>query len=159
VVKIHILGIKIPVFIGPNLLQTGWYGGQWVKFVGRQIVEKAGPIEAVGFLLYGYKLSDMDGKPYSYIDMDGGSIFVPYKHENDPVKAMKKVVMVSDVGYYDFNKNSYDTTQNYSYNEHLFANNDGILTNQKLGGPDTVIVGVVGCVPQDNNGWLGVLQK
>jgi hypothetical protein len=155
-VKMFFKGWRMPVKAGPVLMQTGWYGGQWVRFVGDLTVEKATPSSVAGLLLNGYKLEDYDGKPYHYIDLDGQKTFVPYQYENKSVMALSKVTMATDDGLYDFNRNVYDTSLIYAYNEFLYLNADGILTNVDSG---SSYVAVVAGIPDDNNGWLRVLVR
>ena len=156
-VKMHFKGWRMPVTVGPDLLQSGWYGGQWVKFVGNMLVEKATPDNVAGLLLQGYKLEDYDGKPYHYIDMDGKKVFVPYQYENQSIRsALHKATMATDDGLYDFNKNVYDDSLVYSYNQKLYLDANGILTNVDLGFP---YVGIVAGLPSDNNNWLRVILR
>lgn len=153
-VKMHLRGDKHFVTIGPNLLESGWFGGQWVKYVGKRTVEKATDHVYAGFLLIGHKLNDLDSKPYNYLE--GGVISVPFKYENIALDAYGQSVMITDSGEMDFNLNVYDTTQVYTYNQTLYINNNGFLTNVNVGGPS---VGIVSVTPQDNNGWLGITLK
>ncbi len=154
-VKMFFKGWRMPVIAGPELLKTGWYGGQWVRFVGNLTVEKATPSQVAGFLLNGYKLEDYDGKPYSYKDMDGKKIFVPFLYENQTIRQYGKVTMATDDGLYDFNKNVYEDVD-YQHNQYLYLNNEGILTNVDSG---FAFIGVVAGIPVDNNGWLRVLVR
>lgn len=155
-VKMFFKGWRMPVTAGPILLQSGWYGGQWVRFVGDLTVEKATPSSVAGLLLNGYKLEDYDGKPYHYLDMDGKKVFVPYQYENQTIRALSKVTMATDDGMYDFNRNVYDTGVVYGYNQLLYLTIDGILTNVDSGSP---YIGIVAGLPSDNNGWLRVLVR
>jgi len=154
-VKMHFKGWRLPVIVGPELLKTGWYGGQWVRFVGDLLVEKATASEVAGVLLYGYKLEDYDGKPYNYLDYDGKKVFIPQEYENSHIKGSHKATMATDDGLYDFNKNVYEDLV-YSYNEKLYLNNEGIITNVDSGFP---YIGIVAGLPSDNNGWLRVLLR
>jgi hypothetical protein len=156
-VKMHFKGWRMPVTIGPNLLQSGWYGGQWVRFVDNMTVEKATASNVAGLLLTGFKLEDYDGKPYHYLDMDGKKVFVPYQYENNAIRGQShKATMATDDGLYDFNRNAYTTTDVYAYNQKLFLDADGILTTTDLGFP---YVGIVAGLPTDNNGWLRVILR
>lgn len=157
-VKMHFKGWRMPVTAGPKLLQSGWYGGQIVKFIGNMIVEKADPLNFAGILLEGYKLEDYDGKPYDYISMDGHKVFYPRQFENKAINAEHKVTMGTDDGWYDLNKNAYDTTVIYSYNQKLYINNIGILTNVNPG-LGAFPVAVVAGTPEDTNGWLRILLR
>ena len=156
-VKVNIRAMKLPVTVGPLLKETGWYGGQWVQFVGKKTVEVATPEFSAGFLMIGYKLKDFDGKPYNYdySRMDSGVLpFVPYQFENKAIDAYGQTVLITDMGYYDFNSNVYDTAQVYQYNRHVYVNNNGFLTSVNTGFSP---VGIVVSAPQDNNGWLGII--
>ncbi|MDD5650232.1 MAG: hypothetical protein PHF86_07450 [Candidatus Nanoarchaeia archaeon] len=154
-VKMFFKGWRMPVTIGPTLLQTGWYGGQWVRFTGNLTVEKASVSSVAGILLTGYKLEDCDGKPYDYNNMDGLQIFKPYQYENQAINAFGKATMATDDGLYDFNSNVYETLV-YSYNQILYLNSEGLLTNVDSGFP---YIGIVAGLPSDNNGWLRVLVR
>ena len=81
-VKMHFKGDKIRVYVGDTLKQNGWFGGQWVRFVGNRTVELATKTEYAGFLLLGNKLKDLDAKPYDFIDTASGAEFIPYQYEN-----------------------------------------------------------------------------
>ena len=70
-VKMHFKCWRMPITVGPNLMRTGWYGGQWVKYVAKNTVDFASFNDFAGFMLLGYKLKD------------GG--YVPYNYENDGV--------------------------------------------------------------------------
>jgi len=143
----------ISVEPGPGLLRTGWYGGQVVRFTGNMVVEKGLHNEVVGMMLRGYKLEDYDGKQYDFSDMDGlASLRPPYKYENNPVIGSHKAVMLSDDGMFDLNMNAYDTTKIYTYNQKLYSNDQGVITNEDLGGADCI--GVVAGLPSDLNGWM-----
>lgn len=155
-VKMHFKGWRIFVTAGPYLLQSGWYGGQFVRFTDNMIVEKATAEDVAGILINGYKLEDFDGKPYNYIDMDGKKSFIPYQYENEAVNAFGKTTIASDDGLYDFNSNVYDNEVTYQYNQKLYLNNNGLLTNIDLG---FFSVGVVAGIPEDNNNWLRVLLR
>jgi hypothetical protein len=155
-VKMHFKGWRMPVSVGPDLMRTGWYGGQWVRFIGNLTVEKATASQVAGLLINGYKLEDFDGKPYHYIDMDGKKVFVPYQYENNAVTAQLKATMATDDGLYDFNENAYVTTDPYSYNQKLYLNANGILTSVDSG---FAYIGVVAGLPTDNNGWLRVILR
>jgi len=155
-VKMHFKCWRMPITVGPNLMRTGWYGGQWVKFVGNLVVEKASITEVAGFLINGYKLEDIDGKPFKYTDMDGLKKFVPFQYENKSILAQERAVISTDDGLYDFNKNVYDNSVVYNYNQKLYVNADGILTNINLGSP---LVGIVAGLPSDNNSWLRVMLR
>ncbi|MDD5650070.1 MAG: hypothetical protein PHF86_06605 [Candidatus Nanoarchaeia archaeon] len=154
-IKIHYKYWGINVKIGPNLLRTGWYGGQIVRFVDKMTVEKALPNETVGLLINGYKLEDYDGKQYDFKDMDGlATARRPYKYENSPVDSSNhSASMISDDVLLDFNRNAYDTTRIYTYNQKLYVNSNGILTNENIGG-NADVIGIVGAIPGDLNGWL-----
>lgn len=145
----------INVRIGPLLLRSGWYGGQIVRFVGNMTVEKALPNEVAGMLINGYKLEDFDGKQYDFKDMDGlAEARRPYKYENNPVDSSSRVsTMISDDVLIDLNSNAYDTTRTYTYNQKLYANSNGIVTNENIGG-NAEPVGVVAAIPADLNGWM-----
>jgi len=153
-VKMHLRGDKHFVTVGPNLIETGWFGGQWVKYVGKRTVEKATNTVFAGFLLLGYKLNDLDAKPYNYIE--SGVVSVPFKYENQALNAYGQSVMITDSGEMDFNFNAFDTTQVYTYNQMLYVNNNGFLTNVNSGG---LSVGIVSVIPKDNNNWLGITLK
>ena len=147
----------ISVIPGPELMRTGWVGGQIVRFVGNMIVEKGTTSDVVGVLINGYKIEDYDGKPYTFIDMDGlAASRRPYKYENNPVDGSRKAVMSSDDGMFEINKNAYDTTQIYDYNQKLYCNNDGIITSVNGGGD---CIGVVASLSSDLNGWMRVKLK
>jgi len=152
-IKIIIPAIRHIATVGPNLLASGWYGGQWVKYVGNRTVEKADSHTAAGFLILGYKLQDLDAAPYKY-DFNITNM-VPAINENQPIDAYGRAVLIHG-GEFDFNKNVYDNSVVYSYNQLLYLNNNGILTNVNTGGPS---VGIVITAPQDNNGWMGVIIK
>ena len=151
-VKMFIRGTKHIMTVGPQLLQSGWYGGIWVKIVGSRTVEKATPTVFAGFLLLGYKLRDLDAAPYNY-DYNITD-YIPAQHENQPLDAYGRTLMMADSGEYDFNLNAYDTTQVYNYNDHLYLNNNAVLTNLNSGTPP---VGIVISKPSDRNGWLGTI--
>lgn len=143
----------ISVEPGPELLKTGWYGGQIVRFTGNMIVEKALHNEVVGIMVNGFKLEDTDGKPYSYSDMDGlASPHSPYRYENNPVFGSHKATMLSDDGMFDLNPNAFDNTQVYTYNQKLYSNDQGVITNIDLGGADCI--GIVAGIPAELNGWM-----
>jgi len=155
-IKIHFRYWGINVYPGPELLRTGWYGGQIVKFVGNMIVEKATPTDVAGVLINGYKLEDYDGKPYNFKDMDGLAAPIrPYRYENNPVNGSQKVVMLSDDGMFDLNKNAYEDLI-YTYNQKLYASANGLVTNVNGGGD---CIGVVAALPSDLNGWMRVKLK
>jgi hypothetical protein len=156
-IKIQFRYWGINVEAGPVLRQTGWYGGQIVRFVGNMIVEKALPNEIAGVLIHGYKLEDYDGKPYSFEDGFSGSRSTPYRYENNPIDSSShKTSMISDDGMFDINKNAYDISQVYTYNQKLYSNIDGILTNVNAGGD---CIGIVASLPSDLNGWMRVKLK
>ena len=155
-VKMHIRGDKIRATVGDTLMQNGWYGGNWVRFVAKRTVELATKTEYAGFILLGHKLRDLDASPYSYTDTSAGAIAVPYQYENKAVDAYGRTFLVAGGGDYDFNRHVYDTTKTYSYNEKLFVNDNAILTNVDSGAPP---VGLVTATPQDNNTWLGLTLK
>jgi len=148
----------ISVIPGPELLRTGWYGGQIVRFVDDMTVEKALPTAVVGVLVHGYRLQDYDGKQYSFTDMDGlATARAPYLYENNPIDGSHKTTMLSDDGMFDINRNAYDTTQVYAYNQKLYANNNGIITNVGAGGAD--VIGIVATLPANLNGWMRIKLK
>lgn len=158
-IKVEFRFWGIQVTAGPGLLNTGWYGGQIVRFTGNMTVEKALPDQVVGVLINGYKLEDYDARPYYFDDSTSGSKFKPYRYENNPTNArLHRTTMISDDGIFDINRNAYDTTQVYSYNQKLYANLDGIITNVNTGGTADVI-GVVAALPSDLNGWMRVKLK
>jgi len=152
-VKMHFRGDKIQVYVSDQLLRSGWYGGQWVKYTGKRIVDLATETVYTGFLLLGHKFEDLNGVPYDYKD---GYPVVPFGYENSAVNAYGQTIMITGGGDYDFNLNVYDTTKTYSYNQNLYVNNNSVLTNVDVGEQP---VGVVNTVPSDNNGWLGVTLR
>lgn len=153
-VKIFFRYWAISVIPGPELLKTGWYAGQIVRFTDNMTVEKALPDQVVGMLINGYKLKDYDGKQYKFNDMDGlATSREPYKYENYPVNGSHKVSMISDDGMFDINMNGYDSTKSYTYNQKLYSNDQGIITNVNTGGTADCI-GIVAARPEDLNGWL-----
>jgi hypothetical protein len=154
-IKIHYRFWGINVHVGPELLKTGWYGGQVVRFVDNMTVEKGLPNEVVGMLVHGYKLEDYDGKQYNFTDMDGLAISRrPYKYENNPIDSSSRITsMISDDGIIDLNSNAFDRTKIYTYNQKLYVNNNGIITNENIGG-NADCVGVVATIPTDLNGWM-----
>lgn len=156
-IKVQFRYWGISVIPGPELLKSGWYGGQIVRFVGNMIVEKAIATEVAGVLVNGYKLKDFDGKPYSFVDMDGlATARPPYLYENNPIDGSHKVSMLSDDGMFEINSNTYDTMQTYTYNQKLYSNENGIITNVDGGGD---CVGVVASLNTDLNGWMRVKLK
>ena len=120
-VKMHIRGDKLLVKVTNSLLQKGWYGGQWVKYVGKRIVDLADASSYSGFILLGHKLIDTDGNPYDF--KDGVIDAIPFQYENKAVDASGQTLIIAGGGDFDFNKNAYDTTQTYSYNQRLYVNN------------------------------------
>jgi hypothetical protein len=152
-IKSLIKGFKINVTIGPGLMSTGWYAGQWVKYVGDLTVEKADPHAFCGFLNSGYKLIDFDEKPYHHPDMDGLTVAVPQQYENNPSR-IGKVTMVTHEGLYDFNRNVYENDI-FQYNQKLYVSVNGLLTNVNLGGNSSPAAFVAG-LPSDNYGWMKV---
>lgn len=156
-VKVHLKCDRILVSVSTTLLQSGWYGGQWVRYTGKRTVDLATKDEYAGFLVWGHRLKDVDGKPYDYRDMDGLAEHVPYQHENKAVTAQKnRCIMIAGGGDFDFNKNAYDTTKTYTYNQLLYINDNSVLTNVNVGSPP---VGMVNAIPEDNNNWLGMTLK
>jgi hypothetical protein len=156
-IKVHFRFWGIGVTAGPNLLQSGWYGGQIVRFTGNMIVEKATPLEVVGVLINGYKLEDYDAKQYKLKDSDGLKISKPYNYENNPTNSnLHMTTMLSDDGMFDINKNAYDTTQVYTHNQRLYSNNNGIITNVNAGGD---CIGIVAALPSEVNNWMRVKLK
>jgi hypothetical protein len=155
-VKMRIRGDKHNVKVTDSFYQKGWYGGQWVRYVGNRTVDEATDTTFAGFLLWGWRLKDLDAKPYDYIDTTAGAEFFPFQYENQAVNAYHETTLITDSGEMDFNRYVYDTTKNYLYNQKLFVNNNGILTNVDVGAPS---VGIVVGIPQDNNGWLGMMLK
>lgn len=158
-VKIFIKTDKLFVTAGPNMLQTGWYGGQWVKYVGNRTVELSDKATYAGFMKNGYKLTDIDGKSYDYDDTESDTAlnFIPHRYENKSIKAYGQSVMISGGGDFDFNKNAYDTTKTYVHNQKLYVNDNAVLTNVDSGNPS---IGVVSMIPSDNEGnWLGMALK
>lgn len=155
-VKMHIRGDKLFATVAPSLLQTGWYGGQWVKYSGKRTIVLADKTTYAGFILLGHKLRDLDAMPYNYSDSTAGANAVPYQYENKAVDAYGQTLIIAGGGDYDFNKNVYDTTKTYTYNQLLYVNDNAILTNVNGGGPP---VGLVNVIPSDNNNWLGVTLK
>lgn len=154
-IKIHYRYWGINVKIGPELYKSGWYGGQIVRFVGNMTVEKALPHESVGMLIHGYKLEDFDGKQYDFKDMDGlASPRRPYRYENNPTDSSFHIsTMISDDGIIDLNSNAYDNSRVYTYNQKLYVNSNGIITNENIGG-NADVVGIVATIPADINGWI-----
>lgn len=150
-VNVRIRGELVNVTVDDDLLRTGWYGGQWVTFTGPRTVSRANKSNRIGFLLNGYRLRDLYMRPIYFND---GTTFVPSEHENSAITASNRTPMVCDSGDFDINQNAYDTTQIYGYNENLYVNDNGFLTNQPTGFPS---VGYVISLPSDNNGWLGFL--
>lgn len=155
-VKMRIRGDKHIVKVTDNMYETGWYGGQWVRYVANRTVDFATQAEYAGFLLIGWRLKDLDAKPYDYIDTNAGAEFLPFQYENKSVDAYRQAVLITDSGEMDFNKYAYDITQVYSYQQLLYINNSSVLTNVNSGKPS---VGIVIATPQDNNGWLGIMLK
>jgi len=156
-VKAHLKCDRVVVAIHSDLLQLGWYGGHWVRYTGKRTVELATKDDYAGFLVWGHKLIDLDAKPYDYTDTISSSQFVPYQHDNKAVNAKgNKCIMIAGGGDFDFNKNVYDTTQIYTYNQLLYINDNSILTNVNVGSPS---VGLVNAIPEDNNNWLGMTLK
>lgn len=155
-VKVYVENDRHIVTVTPALMQRGWYGGQWVRYIGKKTIDLATNTSYAGFLLYGYKKRDLDAAPYDFIDTVSGSDFVPMQHENRAIDALAKTVIIADSGEFEFNKYAFDTTQIYTYNQELYVNNNAILTNQNTGGPP---VGIVISAPQDNNNWLGMMLK
>jgi hypothetical protein len=153
-VKMTIRGSRHIVKVSTNMFEKGWYGGQWVRFVGNRTVDFATDTLYAGFLLWGWRLKDIDATPYDFIDTMSGSEFIPFNYENKSLNAYHQTAMIFDSGEMDFNLNTYDTTQVYSYHDSLYINNNSVLTNVNSGGPS---VGLVIGTPQDNNNWLGVL--
>lgn len=150
-INVRIRGELINVTVDDDLFYKGWYGGQWVTITGPRTVSRADKSNRTGFLLNGYKLQDLYCRPIYFND---GSLFIPNQHENSAITGNRKTPMVCDSGDFDVNQHAYDTTQIYNYNELLYVNDNGVLTNQATG------FGAVGYVlskPEDNNGWLGFL--
>ena len=139
-VKYNIRGTKVPIFVSDNMMKKGWYGGQFVKYIAKNTVDFADNINFAGLIILGYKLEDNKD--------------IPYEHENVAVKALNQATLMYDSGLYEFNDNVYDKTLIYTYNQTLYINNNGIITNINSGGTS---IGKVSAIPQDNNGWLGVL--
>jgi len=150
-VNVRIRGELINVTVDADLLRAGWYGGQWVTLTGPRTVSKANKTNRIGFLLNGYKLQDTYVRPLYFNE---GTLFIPNEHENSAISGCHKTPMICDSGDFDVNQNAYDTTRIYNYNENLYVNDDGILTNQPTGFGS---VGYVLSRPEDNNGWLGFL--
>ena len=155
-VKILVDGDRHLVKVDPSMMIRGWYGGQWVRYTGSRIVDFATSTEYAGFLMYGYKKQDLDAAPYDFNDTVAGAQFVPMKYENKAIDAFGRTAIIADSGEFEFNKYAYDTTQNYTYNQLLYVNNNSVLTNVNAGGPS---VGLVIVTPQDNNNWLGMMLK
>jgi len=153
-VKMHARGDVLLANVIETLLKNGWYGGQWVRYVGRRKVDLATESEYAGFLLLGHRLKDLHGYPYNYTEGYGETI--PYEYENKAVNAYGQVAIIAGGGDYDFNENVYDTTKTYTYNQTLFVNNNSVLTNVDSGNSS---IGLVNVIPSDNNGWLGVNLK
>ena len=152
-VNVRIRGLYIDVTVDDDLLQKGWYAGQWVTISGNRTVSRANAANRAGFLLNGFKLRDVYMRPFYFND---GSLFVPHEHENSAITGNRKTPMICDSGDFDFNPNVYDTTQVYNYNDYLYVNNNGVLTNVPTG---FASVGHVLSKPEDNNGWLGFLMQ
>lgn len=151
-INVRIKGVYIDVIVDDDLFQKGWYAGQWVTITGNRTVSRANKSNRVGFLLHGYKLRDLYSRPFYFND---GYSFMPHEHENSAISGNRKTPMMCDSGDFDFNQNVYDITQTYNYNDFLYVNDNGILTNVATG---FAPVGSVLSKPEDNNGWLGFLM-
>jgi len=155
-VKMLVRGDKHVVKVSDNMLQKGWYGGQWVRYVGNRTVDFATKTSFAGFMLWGYKLKDLDANQLQFIETTAGAEFIPWQYENKSVEANGIATLICDSGEMYFNKYAFDTTQVYSYQEKLFVNDNAVLTNVDVGAPTA---GFVISAPQDNNDWLGMILQ
>ena len=173
-VELMFPGDRFPVTVGPTLRETGWRGGQFVKYVAGTTDWTVGVSDgngAAGFLLFQSEYYSLL-QPGSFGSNGEAVVGSPenwISHQSKPIGGNNTATMVSG-GTRAFFK-AFETVAlngggaraggpiTYALNEPLKVSERGLLCNDSdanlnaAGVLTPVVVGIVSAVPSASNGW------
>lgn len=165
-VELHFPGDRFPVTVGPILRNTGWRGGQFVRYISSTedyVVEKSNGSDVAGFLLF-------QSENYTPMTPGGLGIGSPEnftgKQFRSPIGGNNVATMISGGTRAYFKL--YETTALtgagtrsggtivYSLNQPLYISENGLLCNDSVAnllaaGVTAVQVGICSAVPNLKN--------
>jgi hypothetical protein len=165
-VEVMIPGDRLPCQVVGSLLQSGWRGGQFVRFVADFQVDASNGLQSAGYLMRASEQIpggvDNLRSEYNYTGIQPGSRLSP-----------NTVTMVAGGGRFMFRLFETRVVTDrvagaplvYNHNDYLYVSERGLLTNEStalafVGITNPILVGVVCAVPSpatDNR--LGIDMK
>lgn len=165
-VEVMIPGDRIPVTCVGSLIQGGWRGGQFVRYVADFQVEVSNGLRSAGYLLRASEQVpggvDNLRSEYNYTGIQPANRLSP-----------NTVTMVAGGGRFMFRVFETRAVTDriagpplvYNHNDYLYVSERGLLTNEStalalVGITNPILVGVVCAVPSDaTDGRLGIDMK